>query len=135
MAAKADDAVSAASARLLARQQQQIEQNPLPADLTTVDPSQVSTAVGNLFSLSNWPFWPPLPAGAAPAYAGSTFYYSASLSSLFVDDREREALAAAQAATGPPPLPGDTNNWAPYTDPGAWAVLPTTTRLITPICT
>jgi hypothetical protein len=56
MTVNAADVPSARSqARILADQQLQIQQNPLPADLSPVTPGQVPT-VPDLFSLSHWPF-------------------------------------------------------------------------------
>jgi hypothetical protein len=70
----ADSAIDLRAARLLVIQQRQIEQNPLPTDLVPVQVDQAPKSVGNLFSLSHWPFWPSLPPGMAPAYPGCDFY-------------------------------------------------------------
>lgn len=99
-----------ASARTLAAQQLQIEQNPLPADLAPVQLSEAPGTVRGLFSLSHWPFWPPLPPGCSSEYPGSDFYFSASLNALFVDDRQNEVLAMAAEASIPP-LPDGTNSF------------------------
>jgi hypothetical protein len=113
MAVKAADAPAAlpgARAGILAAQQQQITQNPLPTDLVPVQLSEVPRTVTSLFSLTYWPFWPPLPASCASTYAGSDLYLSLSRNALFVDDRQSEALALAIAAATPP-IPGGIGNY------------------------
>jgi hypothetical protein len=50
-------------AKWLAYQAQLIADNPIPADLAPILPSDIPRDAGSLYGLANWPLDPPLPAG------------------------------------------------------------------------
>jgi hypothetical protein len=85
-------------ARILAAQQQEILANPLPTDLVAITSDQIPRTAGGLFTLSNWPFSPPLPPNCSADYPDAQFYWSSSLNMAFVDD----SAASQQPSTKSP---------------------------------
>jgi hypothetical protein len=82
----------------------------LPQDLTSISMDQaLALNLGRLFRVADWPDYPPLPVGVLPSALGvqvdaegnaTNLFYSASLSAIFLDDREWAALQALEAAQG-----------------------------------
>jgi hypothetical protein len=88
---------------------------PIPSDLVLIATNQIPRT-GGLYSIANWPWYPPYPPGCWTSYAaqGVQFYYSPSLgaNTVFMDDRELVAmqtalrLARRTAANDAPSVPG-----------------------------
>lgn len=102
------------NSRLAALRQQQVQTIPLPADLVSVQPDQIPSTSGGLFSMAFWPWAPPLPPGCWKAHLDLQFYWSASLNAAFMDDRELVTLQALTNAVAPPLPSGTTNDPGPF---------------------
>jgi hypothetical protein len=99
---------------------QQQTQGQVPTDLVMCSLDRVP-ASGNIYSLSHWPDWPPLPADMAKMHPDD-IRWSSSAGVFFLDDRASEmasmfrslSMNESEPATNeipPLPQPGDTNYW------------------------